>query len=515
MRSGRVIILEASKRTLSSRTHILEQEGYRVTGVATVEQAVKVAGQQSYKLLIIHVDEPALLNMLLAQFPPEISILIISNKEAAGKIAECSGTGLHSFLIQPFSTGKFKNTVSQSIDRTCLVEAGFRNKVLTTLEQANRLIASEAETDRLYKLIVKMSATATGADYVSLAIKKETKGKFDICAQQGGSMPAWERLCQQVMKTDEPLLLDEATEYHPELRNLITQSGISSLLCIPLIIKGKMIGAINHIKVTKKKHFSPGDLNFASILGWWSSIVLENARLISNVQEQRLHVEKLLEEISLAQQNERKRVAIEIHDGVAQWMVGATYDIRVCSNLIAESRLTELEFELTKIRETLQRSIREIRRAIANLRPLPLEEVGLIGALRQAAEMLNEDGIRCHTRVDGKLPKLNFAEETTTYWIVQEILTNIRNHSEATYVHLQIRSNEDTVSVEVSDNGQGFDTNELINNTVPLQHMGLIGMQERAKLLGGSLDIRSIPGQGTSICFAFPVSSRLAIPTKV
>jgi len=276
-----------------------------------------------------------------------------------------------------------------------------------------------------------------------------------------------------------------------------------------------VIGAINHIKAVERARFNSGDLNLASILAWWSSLALENSWLIGKVQQQHYHVADLLHEISFAQQNERRRVAIEIHDGVAQWMVGASYDIKACSTLIAESRLGELEEELAKIGKTLQRSVKELRRAIANLRPLALQEVGLVPAICQAVESLNEEGIRCHTEVDGELPKLTFTEETTTYWIVQEILTNIRNHSKASDVNIQIQFRDDTVSVEVSDNGQGFNPDEVMNSTMPLQHMGLLGMQERVKLLGGYLSIDSNVGQGTVIRFSFPVSLRLTMTTKV
>jgi len=194
-------------------------------------------------------------------------------------------------------------------------------------------------------------------------------------------------------------------------------------------------------------------------------------------------------------------------------MVGASYSIKACSMLISESRLAELEHELGNVERTLQRSVKELRRAIANLRPLPLEEVGLIDAIYQQTVGLSEESIRCHTEVEGDLPKLSFAEETTMYWIVQEILTNIRNHSNASDVNLRIQFGDTSVSVEVTDNGQGFNPDEVLSSAIALEHMGLVGMQERAKLLGGTLIINSRPGQGTTVSFTFPVSSRVAMKT--
>ena len=512
---GRVLILEADRGLRLSRTRTLSREGYSVTGVSSIKEAAKAAKRQSYELLVVRVEEPELLNMLLARCPPEMSVLIITTEDMVSKTAECSGTGIHSFLIQPFSVNKFKDSIVQTIDRAQSVKEGLRSRILTNLEQTNRLLASQTEMDQFFKLVVEISAASTRAEYVSLVVKDETTGRFMIKAQGGNHKPAWNKVCQQLIKTGQPILLDETIKNHSRLHRLMTEAGISAVLGIPLVIKGDVIGAINHIKATKRARFTSSELNFATILGWWSSIALENARLCSSTQRQHLHVKKLLHEISLAQENERKRVAIEIHDGVAQWMVGASYDIRACSTLIAESRFADLKLELGKAEKTLHRGIKELRRTIANLRPLPLEEMGLISALCQVMEVLNEEGIRCHTKIAEKLPELTLAEENTTYWIVQEVLTNIRNHSKASDVNLRIQSGDGTVSIEVSDNGQGFDPDQVMNGASPLGHMGLLGMKERAELLGGYLTINSKPGKGTLIGFSFPVSSQATMETRL
>ena len=513
MRSGKVLILESDERLEQSWTSALSQEGYCVSGVSGTEEAIEAAREQAYDLLVIRAEEPELLNMLLAQFPPEMGVLIVAREEAMSSAVECAGMGIYSFLIEPFGLRKFKEKVAQAIDRSRSVENSLRGKMLITLEQANRLLASEAETSQFFELVLEMGANGTKADYSSLAVKDEITGKFVIKAERGDSKASWKKICQEVMEPGEPILIDETMEDDSPLHRLMTEAKISSLLCIPLVINGDVIGAMNHIKAGKGARFESSDLSFASILGWWSTMAIENARLFGRVQKQHLHVEELLHEISLAQENERRRVAIQIHDGVAQWMVGASYSIQACSSLISESKLAELEHELYNIEKTLRRSVKELRRAIADLRPLPLEEVGLVEAIHRAVEELGEEGIKCHTQVDGELPELSVAEENTTYWIVQEVLTNIRNHSGAGDVYLRIQFSDSTVSVEVSDNGRGFNPDEVLSSTVSLEHMGLQGMQERAKLLGANLVISSNPGQGTLVCLTFPVSSRVVMKT--
>ncbi|MFC2071831.1 ATP-binding protein [Chloroflexota bacterium] len=515
IRSGKVLILEANRNHRLARTRTLSQEGYHVTSFSSVEQAAKAATRQSYELLVISGEEPELLNKLLVRFPPETSVLIVATEDTVSKVVECSGTGIHSFLVEPFSVNKFKDSVAQIIDRVRMIKEGLRSKTLIDLEQANRLLASQDGIDKFFRLVVEISAASTKADHVSLVTKDEATGKFVVKARRGDYQPTWQKICQQIIKMGKPTLLDETTQNHSRLHRLMAEAGISAVLCMPFVIKGEVTGVINHIKVTEGVGFTSSDLNFASILGWWSSIALENARLLSSLQNQQIRVEKLLREVCLAQEHERKRVSVEIHDGVAQWLVGASYDVKACSALISESRVADLEPKLAKLRMTLQRSVKELRRAIANLRPLPLEERGLVGIVKQAAEVLGEDGIRCHTEMNGRLPKLSFAQESTIYWVVQEVLTNIRNHSGATDVNFRIQFGDNTVSVEVSDNGQGFEPDHIINNAIQPVHIGLITMKERAELLGGCLSINSGPGEGTSINFSFPVSSQVNIKTRV
>ena len=238
-------------------------------------------------------------------------------------------------------------------------------------------------------------------------------------------------------------------------------------------------------------------------------VAMLNAGLSAEVERQHRQIQGLLQEVSVAQQNERNRVGITIHDGTAQWMTAAFYGISTCNALLSESRLVELETELARVRKILRRSVTELRRAIADLRPLPLEELGLVSAIRKTVETLEEEGIACHIEFDGEVPGLTLAEEASTYWMVQEIMTNVRNHSGAASVSLRVRFRDDRVSVEVSDDGQGFNPGETPNGETRRQRMGIVGMQERVRLLGGHLTIDSGAGRGTTIAFDFPTSSRL------
>jgi len=506
MRSGNILILEPNEDLRLSRSRSLSREGYNVTSVASIGEAIEATRQQSYDLLVIGIGEPEQLRTLLTPLPPEINVLILTSTDAIGRVTECAGTGIHSFLFEPLTSSRFKAAVARAIDGARLVKVGIRSEVLTSLARATWPSSPEAETDQFFKRVIEISAADIGAEYVFLMVKDETTGALVTKAQTDNCQLDLFAICDRVADTGKPVVINKATR-DPKLRGLLAESDATAVMCVPLLIKEKVVGVIGHAKVTDGAQFTPNDLSFASLIAWWSSLVLENARLLGRVQRQYLHMERLLEEVRVAQDNERRRVAVEIHDGVAQWMVGASYGIKAIGHLISEQRIADLELEMTKIRDTVQTSIRELRRTIANLRPMPLEELGLTEAVCQAAESLQEDGIKCHCIIDKNLPEITSAQESTTYWIVQEMLSNVRKHSGASEVTVQIGFYDSIFTVEISDNGQGFNSSQVMHSESPLVHLGLLGMKERAELLGGSLKINSKEGKGTSVSFTFPVSS--------
>jgi signal transduction histidine kinase len=239
-------------------------------------------------------------------------------------------------------------------------------------------------------------------------------------------------------------------------------------------------------------------------------MVVMDARPVRRGNKQTIHPENMLEEIHVVRENERRRLSIEIHDGVAQWMVGTLYRIKACRSLLPQSDSDHLKIELSDIERTLKRSVKELRRIIADLRPFPLEELGLITAIHQMAAVLEEEDIHCRFEVDGVLPRLSPAEERATFGIAQEALTNIRKHSQATRVSLRLRFQGQTVSLAIKDNGIGFNPKNIVDNQFRPSHVGLVGMKDTATLVGAYLKVDSTPGKGTSVKFAFPPVSEQA-----
>ena len=233
-------------------------------------------------------------------------------------------------------------------------------------------------------------------------------------------------------------------------------------------------------------------------------MVVTDARLIDSPdRQQTVPRGQILEEVHLARDNERRRLSAEIHDGVVQWMVGALYRINACRQNMSPLQSGDLGDELNSIATTLKQSVGELRRIIADLRPPPLEKLGLVPALRQVMSALEEDGITCHFEAYGEPLKLTPCEERAVFGIAQEALNNVRKHSGASNAHLHLWFQADIVSVEVIDNGRGFNPEDMIDNRVRPDHIGLLSMKDRAELIGACLEIDSRSDEGTSISFTF------------
>ena len=224
-------------------------------------------------------------------------------------------------------------------------------------------------------------------------------------------------------------------------------------------------------------------------------------------QRERAH-ERLLSRVVTAQEEERQRIAADLHDGVAQWLVRASYQTQVARVLASGDQDNGLDKELDEIESTLRASIAELRRVLSGLRPPILDELGLPQALDRELAGLREAGIESTMQVDGEPVRLPDSMEIAIYRLVQEALNNVRNHSEATKVTVHLRFTGDQLHIRVQDNGVGFNVSSALSGAAFSDSMGLLGMKQRVESLGGEFQVESQEGTGTSVLLQLPLSRR-------
>ncbi|HVA38068.1 MAG TPA: sensor histidine kinase [Candidatus Dormibacteraeota bacterium] len=245
-------------------------------------------------------------------------------------------------------------------------------------------------------------------------------------------------------------------------------------------------------------------LLIAEALGYQTGIALENAELLRRVSQKEQALRSMVRSQMEAQEEERQRVAGDIHDGLTQQLVGIWYRVHACERLIETAPQAARE-ELAVIKARIDESLVEARNALYNLRPSTLDDLGLLPALHSlVARFQEETGV--HGRIVAEaLPDLPEHYEIALYRIVQEALNNARKHAQAHNLSVLMRTRGDRLAVEIRDDGRGFDSRAMRRYRNAAAHFGVAGMKERAKLLGGTLAVRSAPGHGTSIRVIIPL----------
>jgi len=275
-------------------------------------------------------------------------------------------------------------------------------------------------------------------------------------------------------------------------------------LC-PIKSRGKLIGILALSGKISNTAYSQEDLEMIISMASQAGIMIDNARMFDVLRKQQLQVQQILAQSVVAQEEERQRISIDLHDSVAQWLAGASYRVQTADALLSKNGSAEVRAELANVEDTIDKSLKELRRVVIGLRPPALDELGLDHALRKSLDDLKSDGLICKFNEAGTKTRLSSSVEIAVYRLVQEALTNIRKHAHATKVSLRLQFQEDTLLVEVHDNGNGFDLSQTLDSAVAVGHMGLLGMKQRAEMLGGDIKIKTGAGAGTTLTLSLPI----------
>ncbi|MFC2034304.1 histidine kinase N-terminal 7TM domain-containing protein [Chloroflexota bacterium] len=306
------------------------------------------------------------------------------------------------------------------------------------------------------------------------------------------------------------VLRQEMIDVIPQFKGLweVERVAIDALgveMFCPIRSKGKLIGILALGQKQSDTSFSDEEADLLMAMANEAAVVVDNARMLDSLKSQQLQVEQLLAQVVLAQEEERNRISIDLHDGVAQWLVAASYRIQSFSHGLTGKESSETRDDLTNMESTINKSLKELRRVVIGLRPPALDELGLSHALMQSLEDLKVDGIECNFSQDGTLVRLPSSMEIAAYRVVQETLSNIRKHAKASKVELYLQFLENNLMVEIRDNGKGFDLSQTLGSAISVGHMGLLGMKQRAEMLGGDIRIKTREGKGTIITLTLPI----------
>jgi signal transduction histidine kinase len=240
-----------------------------------------------------------------------------------------------------------------------------------------------------------------------------------------------------------------------------------------------------------------GPLEIAKLSSAFNEMLDSRSRAERQTQESERNLKALSERLLVVQEQERMRVARELHDDLGQALTGLKMDVIGLLQRVPPSPLSD------RILRTLDSTVSAVQRISSELRPSMLDDLGLIAALESEAQLFEErSGIECEISFPENPPQIDSVSATAIYRIVQEALTNVARHSNATRVELRLRERAEDLLLEIRDDGRGIEPHEL-NDAASL---GLIGIRERADMVGGTVQFEGVPGRGTIVSVRIPSS---------
>ena len=234
------------------------------------------------------------------------------------------------------------------------------------------------------------------------------------------------------------------------------------------------------------------------VLNYLTDDFKEITSLIEDAKEKQMFGLKIIE----AQEEERRRISREIHDGPAQMMANVLIRADIVDRTYRERSPEEALVEIKSMRKMVRESLYEVRRIIYDLRPMALDDLGLVPTIRKYLQTLSDyHGLTIHFHEQSNHDRLEEKYEVAVFRLTQEAVQNAIKHAEATEIDVKLVVSRTCVNVSVKDDGKGFALDETKS-----QSFGLIGMRERVDMLDGTLELTSNPGKGTHVFINIPLT---------
>lgn len=388
-------------------------------------------------------------------------------------------------------------------------------RVTETLRAANVALSQTLELEQVLDSLLRYLAELVPYDSANVMLLDPGDGRFHIYAMNGyetWTNPAHIRaisydrqnsVLQELYNSHQGQLIADTLEY-PGWERPAGSEHVRSWMGVPLLAGDTFIGVFSADK-SEPDFFTEEHLRLAEALAAQASIAVQNARLYEAVEIGREQMRRLSQQAIAVLEEERRRVSRELHDEAGQALTA----LRISLGLMRQSMpadvpgLQGLQEQMSDAIQLTGETMEQIRLLAQGLRPPALDTVGLASVVEgYCRDFSTRTRLRIECQAE-PVPPLPDSLIITFYRFLQEALTNVVRHADATWASVKIRYDGRQVILEVTDNGQGFDASTLLASVHP-GGIGLVGMRERLELLAGSLSVESRPGQGTHLTAQIP-----------
>jgi signal transduction histidine kinase len=317
-----------------------------------------------------------------------------------------------------------------------------------------------------------------------------------------------EGIAGKVAQTGRAVLLEDiSSEPNAAWIDLVRLEGLKAFISVPLRAKDDVLGVMNVASHTPHR-FTKEDMHLLHSIGDQLGTAIEQARLNERLRKARERLRKLARQNLVAEEEERRRIARELHDDTSQSLSGIALQLEALMEMSAKSGNQDAKFVdgLKKVQSLTVQVHKEVSRLISNLHPAVLDTLGLVAAVRQHANSrLQPLNINVTVEVKGTEKRFPPDVEAALFRVVQGSIGNIAEHSKAKNASIVLAYQPEEFSLSISDDGQGFDVSKITDVEESGRGRGLFSMRERIGFLGGTSGIESKIGVGTKLWAKIPI----------
>ncbi|MEE8373311.1 MAG: GAF domain-containing protein, partial [Dehalococcoidia bacterium] len=391
-----------------------------------------------------------------------------------------------------------------------------RTEDLATLNSISTMVSQSLELEQVLanalQKVLEITRTQAGCVFLlgptgnSLEMKSRINLPSVFDCKESGS-PETPCACHQALRWGQTQLVDDVSQCPVLDEDAVAKNRINCFVSIPLKSTRRVLGVMN-VASTGDRYFTESDFKLLDSIGYHVALAIDNSILYEEARQKEELRGQLLDSVISAQEEERKRIARELHDEYGQTLTGLIWSIESVENL-ASAEQPQLKEKLKNVKSIASRGLEVMRRLTFDLRPLALDDLGLIAAIRAYAEtQLAESGTSLDFKNEGLGKRLaSSSVEIALFRIVQEAIRNIARHAEAQNVKIRLKASDSEVTAVIEDDGKGFDVSAVFRATSKTRSLGLLGIRERVALLSGSFDVSSEAGKGTRITVEIPLDS--------